>query len=147
VSGELRRVEEAVGSYRDARIVLQLRSRPNSDDRLFDISQIGALGQLLQAARGSDVLAFGHSTLDCVVDHDRENGSGLMPTLRAYFAHGGSVHDAAATLGVHRHTVQYRLQKVQDLAGLSVRDGRQRLTLELAVTVLDLAEPLDSVSH
>lgn len=55
----------------------------------------------------------------------------LIETLEAYLARG-SVKDAAAALGLHRHTVLYRLGKLRELLGdLDVPSTRFRLQLAL----------------
>jgi len=63
-----------------------------------------------------------------------------MGTLRAYFATGSSLTATAKALGVHVHTIQYRLAKVEELTGLKLRQSEDRLTLELALRILDLAD-------
>lgn len=69
--------------------------------------------------------------------HDRRHGGVLLPTLRAYLAHGGNAASAAQALAIHRNTLSYRLRRVADLTGRSPLDGRQQLALRLA-TLLDL---------
>ncbi len=61
--------------------------------------------------------------------HDTE----LLATLEAFFAHHGSTTETAEAMGLHRHTVGYRLARVQEVAGLSPyeSDGRERLSLGL----------------
>ena len=56
----------------------------------------------------------------------------LMDTLKALLSHG-SVKNAAAGLGLHRHTVLYRIEKLRDLVGGDLDDPaiRQRLRLAL----------------
>src|SRR3989475_1474362 len=56
----------------------------------------------------------------------------LMDTLEALLSHS-SVKDAAAGLGLHRHTVLYRIEKLRDLVGGDLDDPaiRQRLRLAL----------------
>jgi carbohydrate diacid regulator len=48
---------------------------------------------------------------------------------------------AARELRVHVHTVKYRLTKLEEMTGLSLRNTEDRLTLELALRILDLAGP------
>jgi hypothetical protein len=59
--------------------------------------------------------------------HDTE----LLATLRAFLAHHGSTTETADAMSLHRHTVGYRLARVQEVAGLSPyeSDGRERLSL------------------
>ncbi len=70
-------------------------------------------------------------TLGKLRDPKLRNREQLLETLEAYLVRG-SVKDAAAALGLHRHTVLYRLDKLKDLLGdLDVPATRLRLQLAL----------------
>jgi DNA-binding PucR family transcriptional regulator len=56
----------------------------------------------------------------------------LITTLHAYFQNDLSKASTANALGVHRHTIDYRLGRVQSILGLSPRVGVQRALLEIA---------------
>ncbi len=56
-------------------------------------------------------------------------------TLRAYLEHG-SVGDAAATLGIHRNTVAYRLRRIEERTGWELADPDVRLALAIALRVV-----------
>ena len=47
-------------------------------------------------------------------------------TLRVFLDEGGSLNAAAAKSYVHRNTMLYRLNKIEKVTGLSVRDLRTR---------------------
>jgi hypothetical protein len=59
----------------------------------------------------------------------------LRGTLRAYFASGQNAAAAAAMLGVHEHTVGYRLRTIEDRLGRPVTT--RRAELEMALRLLD----------
>jgi PucR C-terminal helix-turn-helix domain/GGDEF-like domain len=61
----------------------------------------------------------------------------LMETLEALLSHG-SVKDAAAGLGLHRHTVLYRIEKLRDLVGGDLDDPALRQRLRLALDLRKL---------
>ena len=64
----------------------------------------------------------------------------LLATLSAFLAHHGSTSETAEAMGLHRHTVGYRLARVHEVSGLSPyeSDGRERLSLGLkAHQILD----------
>jgi sugar diacid utilization regulator len=70
-------------------------------------------------------------SLGRLMDPKLRNRAQLLETLEAYLAKG-SVKDAAAALGLHRHTVLYRLEKLRELLGdLDVPATRLRLQLAL----------------
>ncbi|HWC85098.1 MAG TPA: helix-turn-helix domain-containing protein [Solirubrobacteraceae bacterium] len=65
--------------------------------------------------------------------YDAEHDTELLATLAAFLAHHGSTTDTAEAMSLHRHTVGYRLARVQEVSGLSPyeSDGRERLGLGL----------------
>ncbi|MEW2358351.1 helix-turn-helix domain-containing protein [Spirillospora sp. NPDC029432] len=60
---------------------------------------------------------------------------GLAETARTYLDLAGSVQKTAAALNVHRQTLYARLRRIEELTGLDLSDGRDRLTLHLALTL------------
>ena len=69
--------------------------------------------------------------------HDTE----LLATLEAFLAHHGSTTETAEAMRLHRHTVGYRLARVQEVSGLSPyeSEGRERLSLGLKAHRIMLA--------
>jgi sugar diacid utilization regulator len=65
------------------------------------------------------------------------NRNQLLETLEVYLAKG-SVKDAAAALGLHRHTVLYRLDKLKELLGGDIDVPATRLRLQLALDLRKL---------
>jgi purine catabolism regulator len=65
------------------------------------------------------------------------NREQLLETLEAYLAKG-SVKEAAAALGLHRHTVLYRLEKLKELLGDDLELPATRLRLQLALDLQKL---------
>jgi sugar diacid utilization regulator len=57
----------------------------------------------------------------------------LVPTLETFLDCAGEVQRAARELGVHRTTLYYRLGRAEQISGLSLRDGRDRLLLHLVL--------------
>jgi DNA-binding PucR family transcriptional regulator len=61
----------------------------------------------------------------------------LLETLEAYLVRG-SVKDAAAALGLHRHTVLYRLDKLREVLGGDLEIPATRLRLQFALEIRKL---------
>jgi sugar diacid utilization regulator len=72
-------------------------------------------------------------TISALVEYDVQHDTELVPTLQAFLARHGSTTETAEAMGLHRHTVGYRLARVHEVAGLSPyeSDGRERLSLGL----------------
>lgn len=76
-------------------------------------------------------------TLGRLTDPKVRNREQLVETLEAYLAKG-SVKDAAAELGLHRHTVLYRLEKLKELLGDDLDVPATRLRIQLALDLQKL---------
>lgn len=59
----------------------------------------------------------------------------LTRTALAFLDAGGNVQETAAALQVHRQTVYYRVQKIEQVTGLLLSRGDQRLVLHLGLTM------------
>ena len=60
-------------------------------------------------------------------------GEELLHTLEVYFAVNGNQRRMAETLYIHYNTVPIRLNKIQDVTGLSLHREEDRILLELAI--------------
>jgi DNA-binding PucR family transcriptional regulator len=57
----------------------------------------------------------------------------LLPTLSTFLDCAGEAQRTAARLRVHRTTLYYRLSRIEQISGLNLRDGRDRLLAHLAL--------------
>jgi hypothetical protein len=60
-------------------------------------------------------------------------GPALLPTLSTFLDCAGEAQRTAARLRIHRTTLYYRLSRIEQISGLSLRDGRDRLLAHLAL--------------
>ena len=66
----------------------------------------------------------------------------LVPTLETYLDEAGDVGRTAARLHLHRTTLYYRLGKIEELAGVDLTSGQDRLTLHLGIKLARLGGAL-----
>ncbi|SCL45165.1 DNA-binding transcriptional regulator, PucR family [Micromonospora citrea] len=57
----------------------------------------------------------------------------LLETLERYLDLAGNAHATAEQLRLHRTTLYYRLQRIEELAETDLKDGNERLCLHLAL--------------
>ncbi len=69
-------------------------------------------------------------------------GDSLIETAETYLDLGADARAAAKVLHLHRSSLYYRLQKCEAVAGLSFRDGGDRLALHLALKLARLSGQL-----
>lgn len=88
---------------------------------------------LLGAGSPEDRDEFIEMTLGGLTSLSPSQRTALLDTMQALFDHGGSPSAAGRALGVHPKTVQYRIDRVSALTGLSPRVPAERLRLDLAL--------------
>jgi PucR family transcriptional regulator, purine catabolism regulatory protein len=127
-------------SYDEALYAVEART-PNGHPEVATFRDLGSVQLLLSLQGDRGVELFCDSTLGPLVDHDREHGSALVESLRAYIEANGRWAEAAAQLSVHRHTLRYRMRKIEELTGRDVSSAGDRLELWLALRAYQLRTP------
>lgn len=99
---------------------------------------LGAVQFLLDPADGEDLDRFAAGQLGPLLSYDRDHGSELVRTLRAYLQCDGQVQRAAEVLGIHPKTMSYRLGRIEAMTGMAVGRQEDRFNAQLALKILDL---------
>jgi DNA-binding PucR family transcriptional regulator len=100
---------------------------------------------LRELAEGSDIEPFG-ALISPLMEHDRARRSDLVLTLKTYFAAGTNASEAADRLFLHRNSMLYRLERIQALTGLDLKDHRVALALQLGLLATERGER-DATEH
>ncbi|MFJ7202697.1 PucR family transcriptional regulator [Streptomyces sp. NPDC098789] len=128
----------AAAAYKQADqalVVARRRGRP-----LVEHDDLAA-GSVLPLLADDAVRAFADGTLRALIDHDAIGRGDLVASLRAWLSRHGQWDAAAADLGVHRHTLRYRMRRVEEILGRSLDDPDVRMELWLALKVAGTDAP------
>ncbi|MFI5619230.1 PucR family transcriptional regulator [Streptomyces sp. NPDC051567] len=117
----------ALGQAEQALAVARRRGRP-----LVGHEDMAA-GSVLPLLADDAVRAFADATLHALREHDATGRGDLVASLRAWLSRHGQWDAAAADLGVHRHTLRYRMRRVEEILGRSLDDPDVRMELWLAL--------------
>jgi PucR C-terminal helix-turn-helix domain/GGDEF-like domain len=130
-------------AIREAMLLAELASAPEAALAGQEETYRLLIGVLLRDPQELELLRS--STITPLLAYDAEHDTELLVTLGRFLAHHGSTTETAEVMGLHRHTVGYRLSRVHEVSGLSPyeSDGRERLSLGLkAAQILAAAERL-----
>ena len=133
VGGSRRDLLDAADTYHEAR--LAARAGPCVGD-IAHWTQLGIYQVVAQLVEDSDPPRVLHAGLRAVIG-DPE-ALPLLETLETYLDVAGNAQVAARLLNLHRGSLYYRLQRIEQLADTSLRDGMQRLALHLELKVARL---------
>ncbi|WP_328844580.1 PucR family transcriptional regulator [Streptomyces sp. NBC_00258] len=99
-----------------------------------------AAGSVVPLLADDAVRAFADGLLRPLYEHDATGRGDLVASLRAWLSRHGQWDAAAADLGVHRHTLRYRMRRVEEILGRSLDDPDVRMELWLALKATASAE-------
>ncbi|MGW1073981.1 PucR family transcriptional regulator [Streptomyces sp. NPDC002537] len=120
----------AAAAFRQAEQALSVARRRG---RVLVEHEEVAAGSVLPLLADDAVRAFADGMLRALREHDATGRGDLVASLRAWLSRHGQWDAAAADLGVHRHTLRYRMRRVEEILGRSLDDPDVRMELWLAL--------------
>ncbi|MDO0925474.1 PucR family transcriptional regulator [Streptomyces sp. TG1A-8] len=120
----------AAAAYKQAEQALSVARRRG---RVLVEHERLAAGSVLPLLADDAVRAFADGLLCALREHDATGRGDLVASLRAWLSRHGQWDAAAADLGVHRHTLRYRMRRVEEILGRSLDDPDVRMELWLAL--------------
>ena len=129
-----REVNHWRASYRDAVQAKDLAERLHTDIPLF-IGDLGVYQLILNLSDRERLSDFCENTLGLLTEYDMRQNADLIKTLEAYFNCHGNLSQTAETLIVHRNTLLYRMNRINEIAGIDLNRPETRLALHLALTI------------
>jgi purine catabolism regulator len=120
----------AAAAYKQAEQALSVARRRG---RVCVAQEQLASGSVLPLLADDAVKAFADGLLRPLYEHDATGRGDLVASLRAWLSRHGQWDAAAADLGVHRHTLRYRMRRVEEILGRSLDDPDARMELWLAL--------------
>lgn len=133
--GQEVKLSDLKSSYLTA--ILALTAAPPSA-RVASGDDLGAYRLLMGAQPGPVLEGFVRATVGPLLDRDAERGSELFASVRAFVAAGARWEEGAAALGVHRHTLRYRIKQAQELLSRDLFSPEDRMEIWLACKATDL---------
>src|SRR6185436_13450104 len=133
--------------FHEARCALEARAlavNGHGDGRagLATYRDLGSF-QLLLSLQDDDALRlFCDSILAPIEDSEGTYGGELMRSLEAFIECNGQWERAARALYCHRHTLRYRIRRVEELTGRSLDSARDRIDFWLALRGREIVKPI-----
>lgn len=121
-------------SHRDAQQALDLAVRLQTDTPLY-IGDLGVYQLILSLNDREKLIDFKEQTLGKLEEYDMKNHADLIKTLEAFFGCHGNLSQTAEMLIVHRNTLLYRMNRINQIAEIDLNRPETRLALHLALTI------------
>ena len=121
-------------SFHEARCALEAVRFSNGDaPEVASHADLGSFHLLLSLQDDEALRSYCDSVLAGVAEGDPDYADELLRSLDAYLEHNGHWERAAAQVFCHRHTLRYRIRRVEELTGRSLASPRDRIEFWLAL--------------
>jgi len=127
-------------SFHEARCALEaVRLRNGDAPDVATHADLGAFQLLLSLQDDDALLSYCRSVLGPLEQGEGEYGEELVRSLDAFIEHNGHWEKAANALYCHRHTLRYRIRRIEQLTGRDFSNARDRIEFWLALRGRELA--------
>ncbi len=139
VSQVCRSMREVPAAYAEVKRFLKFGRAMHWHSGLIFVESLGLYRVLLQNEElGPELIRFASDQLGCLQTYDQKHDGDLIACLRAYLAGGSEIKTTAETLHLHRNSVRYKLQRIEEIIQVDLTDAEVRFQLQLALKIVDL---------
>ena len=103
--------------------------------RYFGYESLGFYKVLFNVSNRKELESYRSEVLGPLNEYDKRHGGELLPTLAAFLEDTENLLIVADKLHIHRNTLRYRLQKVEEITGRNLGDTQDRMHLFFATIV------------
>ena len=117
------------------------RRRGRSNGHAPDVAShrdLGAFTLLLSLQDDDALRTYADNLLRPIEDGEGDYGPELLRSLEAFIERNGQWERAARDLYCHRHTLRYRIRRVEELTGRDLAQAQDRIELWLALRAREL---------
>jgi PucR family transcriptional regulator, purine catabolism regulatory protein len=126
-------------SFHEARCALEATALDNGEaPDVASWQDLGAFTLLLSLQDDEALRLYCESVLGPIEDGDAEYGGELLRSLEAFIENNGQWERAAREVFCHRHTLRYRMRKVEELTGRDLGRAHDRIEFWLALRAREL---------
>ena len=127
-------------SYYEAHYAIKIRKLKGNTSVIASFDDLGSYGLLLGLQDTLSLEVFYDSVLGKLREYDQQNSSDLVKSLACFLEANGHWGEAAERLYVHRHTLRYRMKRVEEITGRDLDSSQDRMEFWLALKAKELID-------
>ncbi|WP_405106216.1 helix-turn-helix domain-containing protein [Paenibacillus sp. FSL K6-1217] len=140
-SPEYREYTSAAEAYREALQILELKKLlPYHTRELLLYEEIGFWAYLPAIVEQKRSRPRRSLLLYPLKEHDREHKSDFLKTVAVYLSLNGNLKESAAFLHIHTNTLMYRLNRIAEITGRSLKETDYRTSIYLDLLTEETAQ-------
>lgn len=128
-------------SYEQAQETLQIAIALGKKQGAIAFQELGLLHWLYRLSPEERSANIYLTHIETLRAYDAKRNTDLLTSLTSYLDHGGSLVETAAVLHIHRNTLLHRLERIESLCQVDLKDPIQRLNFHVALKSYRLHSP------
>ena len=124
-------------SIDEARKALQFMKTKGDLNSIIQYKDIGIFKLFFELDNNKTLEKFYKETLNLLIDYDEKHGSELYATFKVYLGENKNTASTSKKLFIHRNTLKYRLEKIEDLLNFKLSDNETCFNYQFAFKVSD----------
>ncbi|MBW4084756.1 CdaR family transcriptional regulator [Paenibacillus sp. S150] len=130
----------AAAAYREALTILEIKKLlPYHARHLLLYEEIGFWAYIPAIMEQKRSRTRRSSLLSPLKEHDREHKSDFLKTIVVYLTLNGNLKESASFLHIHTNTLMYRLNRIAEITGKSLKETDYRTSLYLDILTEETA--------
>ncbi|SDH16975.1 DNA-binding transcriptional regulator, PucR family [Alteribacillus persepolensis] len=133
------KIEDYYGCYQEAMQALHVVKQRDTENGCAFFEKLGSYTLLHHIKDIEAASLFIKKQLSPLLSYSDGKSMDLFETLRIYLQHNGSIKKTSEALYIHRSSLLYRLEKIQQLLQIDINDSQNRFDLMLAYKLYELS--------
>jgi purine catabolism regulator len=121
-------------AYKEASQALKIGPQIFGQNRVYNFSELGLYRIFHHEGIRSELKLFFHEMLDPLMEN--KNNTDLLETLRVFLESGGNYRLTAKKLFLHHNTVRYRIESIERLCKVDMKNENDRLNLAISLKLI-----------
>ena len=129
------KLSEMKKSLKEAEQALKIAKLSCGDKAFYHFRDLGIYSLIFGIEDAQLLENYYQKTLGQLVEYDRLNSTGLVDTLEVFINENGNLSASAEKMYIHRNTLIYRINKIEELTSVSLRDIKEMMKFEIAFMI------------
>ncbi|WP_188455829.1 PucR family transcriptional regulator [Virgibacillus oceani] len=115
---------------------MEIGNKVKPSENFYTYDQLGIYEILINLTSDEYAKRYTDSILNSLLQYENND---LLETLQVYLDENGNITKASEILFIHRRTLTYRLQKIQELLNMDINDPNNRFILRFCLKFKELS--------
>ncbi|MYL36918.1 PucR family transcriptional regulator [Halobacillus litoralis] len=128
-------IGEIRDGYEQARQAVMLGRNLYQNKPIIYYEELGFYRLLSEIDNVTEVSKFYKESIGGLIEYDKTHDLELVHSLTTYFDHNESLSKTAEALFIHINTLKYRLQRINMITNLNVKNSEDKLNLHIGLKI------------